>query len=282
MGAARLRNGEGSGGREAGEVAPGWRREPAAKGTAPAVHTVPTGRNSILFAPTWSEFEEDDGDFVDSASKYLPMRGYGAPVVWKDEQVTLAALETMGSGAYGVVRISTHGAPWPSEKDVQEVYIITGEEPTKLADSLHIHELESGELAFGAYGGGKRYFITADYLASRVDFAESKPLVLNAFCFGWLGGWPAKLRDLSKAGAVLGWDWEVVGRKSVAWDNDLLRSLCDTVSADPKTVQQWHAQMDPSYTEYELDGSESTVSLHHAAADSSALWNLGKITSITP
>lgn len=277
----RLRNGDGPGG-GVGKTGAAGGEVRAGKGAVSGEYSIPSGRNSVLFAPAWSEFERDDSEYADSASKYLPMRGYGAPAVWKDEQVTLAALETMGSGAYGVVRISSHGAPWPSASDIQEVYVISGEVPTKLADSLHFQDLENGDLAIGSYAGGNRYFIAADYLASRVRFGESKPLIINAFCFGGLGGWMEKIRNQSNAGAVLGWDWEVVSITGMAYDINLLRALCDTNSAEPKTVQAWHQENQPSYTEYESDGSESVVSLLYTAADSFALWNPLMITSITP
>ncbi|MFH1278208.1 MAG: IPT/TIG domain-containing protein [Candidatus Eisenbacteria bacterium] len=269
----RLRGGSPGSGKETptgGTAAP-------SKASDSGDYTVPTGRNSVFFAPCHSEFEIFDDTYIDSADVALPRAGFVAPAVWKDEQVTLAGLASMASGNYGVIRISSHGSPWPNENDIREVYIITGEIPTEDRNRIYWQDLESGHLAIGAYAGGERYFIDSEFLASRVAFGDASPLVLNGFCFGWMGGWPEDLRTRSKAGAVLGWDWETLSSADANRAAGLLSSLCDTTAARPMTIQRWHVAEDPYYME-----EERKISLHYTAADSFALQSPVKITSITP
>ncbi|RPJ40886.1 MAG: hypothetical protein EHM19_12950, partial [Candidatus Latescibacterota bacterium] len=111
----------------------------------------PKHNKSLFLAPCYSEFKQWDNYSIDSGAVALPRAGYQPFTVYKDEEVTLARIREVDSGGYGVVRISSHGAPWPSVKDIQEVYFITGEEPTRESIAANWEEIESWVIGIGKY-----------------------------------------------------------------------------------------------------------------------------------
>lgn len=279
------------GGRELPTAAPGLTPGPSSRVSIPStanlsgeaernsLYTVPKHRRTIYLAAAFSEFRTWDQSVIDAANAALPQIGYEPFTVLKDEQVTLAALSTVSSGDYGIVRISSHGSPWPGNEKIEEVYLLTGEFSTPYADSVNAAYLQNGTVGVTSYFGQNLYSVNARFFSDHNDFQDGQPLILLGFCFGYLGEWPNRLRTVSKAGAAVGWDWEVIAHREAGRTEWLLEQLCDSSRVDPMTIQRWHAGIDPGY-EY----GDRTVSIHYSAADSFALWasSTHRITEIGP
>ena len=242
-------------------------------------YTVPTHRKTLLLAPCYNEFRVWDQSVIDAGKLRLGGAGYDSFAVYKEDQVTLERLRSIDAGNYGIVRLSSHGAPFPSLTDIQDVYMLTGEVRTPAADSVNIVDLSDGRIGVTEYFGQHLYSINADYFAKYNDFGTSNPLVLLGFCFGYLGGWPSDLRSTSGAGAVVGWDWEVIAGKDAGRTEYLLEAMCDSAQTAPTTLQTWYRRIDPSYQE-----EDRTITLHYSAPDSFALWQPAnfRITEIDP
>ncbi|MBN1826708.1 MAG: IPT/TIG domain-containing protein [Candidatus Eisenbacteria bacterium] len=275
----RLRS-DGGAAAKAAPVGPPRARDGAPIGkAAEGGYRMPKNKKTLVYSPCYSEFKMWEEDVFDSGTAALPRAGYQDFRILKDEKATLAELKSIGSGGYGIVRIASHGSPWPSENDIQEVYLITGEETSKESFAANWEMIEQGHLAPGAYAGGKRYFADSYFFAAHNDFGDGAPLVSLGFCFGWRGNWPGDMMTNAKAGAVTGWDWEVVASKDAAYFTDLLHNMCDTSRAIPLTVKRWHATGDTSYTE--TDGR--VISFHcKALPDSFGLWSPIRIDTLEP
>jgi len=241
--------------------------------------SLPLSGKCLYLAPAYSEFQLWDETVRETADSALPHIGYQEFEMLKDEEVTLERIRAVGEGEYGIIRISSHGVPWPSIDDIQEVYFISGEAATRESFVENWPFIENETLIIGAYAGEKRYFVNSAYFAVHNDLSATNPLVSTGFCFGNLGHWPSDLRNTAKAGAVVGWDWAVYTLNDGPKTERLFTSLCDTSLAEPCTVQQWYEGENKSYYDHE---DERTVTIHINAADDFALWKPLEITSMDP
>lgn len=260
-------------------VPPGSDAAAGQAGFAAVPYTVPTNRKTLLLAPCYDEFRVWDQSVIDAGKLSLGGAGYDSFIVYKEDQVTLQRLRSVGAGGYGIVRLSSHGAPFPSTTDIQDVYVLTGQVRTPDADSVNIVDLSEGRIGVTEYFGQHLYSINADYFAKYNDFGTTNPLLLLGFCFGYLGGWPSDLRSTSKAGAVVGWDWEVVAGKDAGRTEYLLEAMCDSSQTVPTSLQTWYRRIGTSYQE-----EDRTITIHYSAPDSFALWQPAnfRITEIDP
>ena len=251
---------------------------PADKAFSGGYH-MPKNKKTLHLSPCYAEWESVADEVNDSAAAAFPRAGFEPFTFKKNEEVTLNVLQTVASGGYGVIRLGTHGSPWPSENDIQEVYIITGETPTRESFIAHWEQIDRSDLAIGAYAGGKRYYMNSLYFATYNNFGDDLPLIALSFCFGYMGYWPGDLMIHSKAGGVFGWDWEVRCRAEAVYVREMIRMMCDTTQTYPATLKRAHATGDTSYTE--TDGR--VVSFHaRSVADSFGLWTPFRIDSLVP
>ncbi len=272
-------------GTQSGKSVSDWTPSPTQSSTEPAgaagqgIFTVPKHRKALYLAPCYSEFSLWDDSFIKAVDGVLPKVGFSPLTVYKDEEVTLARLCGVAAGDYGLIRIGSHGSPWPSVSDIQEVYVISGEIPTEASINANWEDLDQGHLAIGSYAGGNRYFFDSHYFTANNNFGDGNPFVSAGFCFGWLGGWPEDLRQVSKAGAVTGWDWETLASADAGKTEYVVLDMCDTTRTRPTTLQTWHTAVDPHYME-----ESRRISLHYSAADNFALWTTSvvQITKIDP
>lgn len=261
--------------RAEGHRAPSASRVPGADPAASpaAAYTIPKHRKSIYLAPCYTEFRVWDDDLLDAANQQLPKAGYDPFTVVKEQDASLERFRAMDEGQYGVIRLSTHGAAYPDNDNVQHVYYLSGEIVTPESTARHAESIQSGLLGVTSYYDENRFSFCAPYLAGQLNFGDSSPLVLLGLCYGYLGGWEDLFRGTAKAGAVMGWDWEVDARIDAGKMRHLFMNLCDTTLALPWTLQHHYRTITPYY----MEGSRQ-ITLHYAAADSFALWKPGELT----
>lgn len=230
------------------------------------IYTTPTHRNALYLAACYSEFQTHDDTVLDWAATALPEAGYATFTVYKEAQVTLAALRSLSAGEWGIIRLSSHGAPYPSQQDVQSVYLLTGEVVSESANQANEAGLAEGSIGVNNYFGTNQYSVAAEYIAQHNNFGSTHPLILNGFCYSHLGNWSSQLRSVG-AGGVFGWDWECWAGTDAAYTKDMLETMLARSAATPTTLQRWFAQEEPWY-----QAGERRVEGHIAAADSFALW----------
>lgn len=242
-------------------------------------YRMPRHRKTLFLSGCYSEFRGEEDRLIDTAAVAFPRIGFEPFTVYKDEEVTLSRLKGVGSGGYGFVRLSSHGAPWPSENDIQEVFFVTGETPTRESFVEHWEDIEKQSALIAGFPGGKRYYVSSVFFAEHNDFGDGLPFVALSFCFGYRGYWPGDMMTHAKAGAVCGWDWEVTNGMDGAYTRAMIEMMCDTTQTYPITAARAHATGDTSYTE--TDGR--VISFHcMSVADSFGLWEPLRVDSIYP
>ena len=241
---------------------------------------IPKGRASIFLAPCYSEFELWDDSLVGHGDTCLAKAGYSSFTLYDDEKCTLGLLRSLGSKNVGMLRISSHGVPWPGMTDVQEVYLITGEVATDAANAANFKALnETYSIIIGSYAGENRYFVSSDFFKDEVDFGDNKPFVSIGFCFGNLGRWPSTLINNCQAGATTGWDWAVLAHQDWPRVEDFYRDMCDTSRATPLTLATWFATANHTYYDHE---DQRDVHLLTAGPANFALWSALRLESVAP
>lgn len=249
--------------KDLGAGIPSWAAQP---NTYDGIYTTPTHRKSLYLAICYAEFRTHDDTVIDWGRAGLAGAGYDTFTVRTETQVDLAQLRSLASGEWGIVRISSHGAPYPSQTDIQDIYLLTGEPVSPQGDIDNEPGLANGTIGVNTYYGTNYYSVTPGYITQYNNFAATHPLFLNGFCYSHLGGWSTSLRSAG-AGGVFGWDWECYAGTDAAYVNDMLTKMCAREAGTPYTLQRWYAKEDPWFS-----AGERTVRGYIAAADSFALW----------
>lgn len=245
----------------------------AIEATPSGPYTLPKHRKSLYLAPCYQEFKFWDNDLIETADSVLPAAGFEPFTVVKESDVTLARFLSLAQGQYGIIRLSTHGAAYPDTNNIEEVFYLSGEVVTDASRAANADALANGLLGVTTYYDENRYSFCSPFLRDKLDFGDSKPIVLLGLCFGYLGSWAEDLRMRANAGAVMGWDWEVDARVDSGKMSYLFTDLCDTTLAKPWTLQGYYRSIRPYY----MEGSRQ-ITLHYSAADSFAFWSPDELT----
>jgi hypothetical protein len=193
------------------------------------------------------------------------------------EACTLARF--MDLSDYSVVHFYSHGWAWPSQKNLQELYLMTGE----VGDPLIIGILALGgaipkdvivvEMAFGSADRfEKMLFVSPTFIASHNNFLAAKTLVYLGFCYSWMGTWSTKMTDDAGAYVALGFDGEVDTDYNANWSISMYNKLCDHTYWSPVTVGFWYDNIDSDY-ETDVDGKAQTIEMHFAGVRELVLWD---------
>ena len=102
---------------------------------APALAKVPVApERTALLCPNYWERSYFADALVATANPRFDACGLDRFEVYKDDDCTIQRLLALSN--YGVVHIMSHGLPYPSETDVDEVYLLTGHVGTPMSIGL--------------------------------------------------------------------------------------------------------------------------------------------------
>ncbi len=242
-----------------------------------AVAGVSSDKKALFLAPCYSEFELWDATIQELGDTCLTKAGFAPFEMYKDNECTLEQFRTIASGGYGVVRISSHGSPWPSDSEVEDVYLITGEVPTPESQEENWAFLETGMLGVIDYAGEQRYCITSPWFVLHNDFEESRPFLSNGFCFGGLGYWNTGPVYNAHAGGVLAWDWAVYAGSETSRIEHFFQAMCDTTRAEPLTASEWMEVANTYYME-----EDRRITMNYVGDGDLTLWSRLRLERIEP
>jgi len=239
----------------------------------------PKSKNTIFLAPFYTQFSYWDDQIIDAANAVFAQAGYDNFEVYKNAECVFGWFNTIGLlDDFGIIRISSHGTTWPSDADIQNVYLWTGEPVNRTTNRRIYDHLADGFAHIGTIDSVTYYTIEGGFFAAANDLAENKPFVSLAFCYSALGNWPAHIINCG-ASAVTAYSWSVFATEEADWMQDFFEQMCDTSREEPLTIGEWDISDDRLY----YDSVEAHwVALLYSGPDSMTLWEPFRISSIDP
>jgi len=240
----------------------------------------PKSKKTLYIAAFYTEFAYYEDQVIDSANAFFANAGYDNFEVYKDAECSFSWFNSIGLlDDYGIIRIASHGNIWPSEADIQNVYLWTGEIVNRATDLTIFDYLASGLIHTGTLDSSTYYTIDGAFFAAANDFTYEKSFISLGFCYSALGNWPTDLVNFSGASAVTAYSWAVWDSADAVWTEDFFRRMCDTTRATPLTIGEWDSDSDRLY--YNTEDSH-WVALLYNGNDNMTLWIPLRILSINP
>ncbi|MBN2542953.1 IPT/TIG domain-containing protein [bacterium] len=247
------------------------------EGMAVSGLVVPTSEKTLYLAPAYSQFTNADNYNLYWGKWAFRKVGYDDFVKYTNANCDVERFCYLSD--WGIIRISSHGDSWPSETDIQEVYLMTGEVANRTTNTEYFDNIRAGDMPIVLCDGENKYWISPAFFGVYNDLSLNKTVVSLGFCYSFLGGWPTTIIDECGASACLGYDWAVQADKDANWTRDFFDQLCDTTRATPLTIGEWYAAIENTYYSNTFT---RWVSIRYAGDDSTALWIPLRITSISP
>ena len=203
---------------------------------------------------------------------YMPKVGLGGDLI-KNTGVDVNSFASLSGN--GFIYISSHGMAYPSEQNLQLVYVKTGEVANDATAEEYYTELYTGDLLVGmskvdAMGTKKNvYFVSPDFVKEYNDFSKDTIIFIGGFCYSSLGGW-ADIQHSFAAGGYFGFDWSVRSNWCNGWLDDLMYNMTDTSLVQSFTAKNW---MDNSYPKLYYDTEDHrNININYFGDQNLTLW----------
>ncbi len=241
-------------------------------GTAPTkALSQPTSVKTLYIAPVYSEMQEVIAGVVDNVvaqvNPALQNAGYQPFELLTDDDCTVDLFAELDT--YGIVRIHSHGSPWPSNESTQRVYTPTGEVRSTGTDEKYFNDLMSGNLAWTVRNGQTYYYVSAGFVGSRNNFSDENTFVSLGFSYGSEGGWPDAVTVQGESSASTGFDWVVSGDQERDWAIDFFTSMCNTALETPMTIADWFG-----LDTYTAPGGSQVVTMASHGDGATTFWSV--------
>ncbi len=238
------------------------------KNTLNGVYNIPPTKRTVIICPAYDEFELavdtlaeiHDGQF-DRTDFWRPEYEFGSHASVEK----FAFLQN-----YGVIILYSHGTPWPSDKNIKEVYLQTGEVVNSATNSRYWKYINEGEIPILHGYRGNVYFVGPEFIKKYNYLENDSTLIYGGFCFSNLGSWPETILEAGAAG-YFGFDWSVKTNKCDKYQYLLFEMLTDTTLARPYTCQTFMSLLG-KYSSYYDKEYERNVSLLYSGDPNLALW----------
>lgn len=254
---------------------------PIGKDLAGRAKVKPNSKKTVYLCPHYWEREPWADDVIATANARFDACQLDRFTVYTGEQCTMSRFLKLGD--YGVVHIHSHGTPWPSEKNVEKVYLMTGE----IADPLTIGLLKlAGMIPDEVMVSRCEYLepgrreilikLSAAGFKRGNNFTTSRPLVWLGFCYSGQGGWPDAVSLDCGALAVLSFNDAIDAGKNTDWAKSMYNMLGDTTYWAPVEVGFWFDNTDHDYwTPIDPNAADpdfKKVTLQLTGVRSTVLW----------
>ncbi len=231
---------------------------------------LPTFKKGRVAAAALNEFPNIFMWQIESWEYYL-LNNLGIPSVYNmNDEVKLDYLRQLQSKQASIISLNSHGLAWPDNKNIEEVYFLTGEAAYNHTTELFYKDMLEKRVILINYKNSTRYCIAPDFITKYNDFSKDTVLFYGSFCYSFLGNWP-NIVDGCASGTYFGVSWAVRSGKCANWAVDLIKNLSDKSFEEPWTVEDWmtRSEIPKSYYDEEY---QKTVSINYNGNSAFTLW----------
>jgi len=230
-------------------------------------------KNLLLINPIYWSLINETNDLISKYNASLPKVGFSLLPICKNSEATVDRF-TQLTGK-GIIHIYSHGFAWPEQKNIEEVYVLTGERVNDNTTKKYGEEIKSGEIPLiiskeSYIGGLTKYWVSPKFITSFNDFSKDTVLFYGAFCYSRLGGWDQIYKKFAK-GTYFGFNWAVDATFSQDLAISLIDSLCDTLARPPYNPEKWITGLIPE-KEYYIEKYNRFVTINYVGDATLTLW----------
>jgi len=233
-------------------------------------------RKMILINPHYYERSYFTDQIFDITSSNISRAGYELSAFYKNTEAKVDRFTELSG--YGIIQIYSHGWAWPKEKNITDVYLLTGETANTTTSKKYWSELKTGNIPIMKIAGANKYLISPEFIHKYNDFSKDTVLFYGGFCYSFLGDWPDIIESFAD-GAYVGFDWSVYTFRNANWAVNSMAMMSDTSKATPFTLEQWmqNSAMEKSY---DNPDDKRVVEIHYVGDGKLTLWDKVKVQLI--
>jgi len=228
-------------------------------------------KKMIFLSPAYWELTTYSNMMLSTFGIYLPKSGFNL-TVYENNGASVDRFTQLAD--YGIIYFDSHGWAWPDKKNIEEVYLLTGEEANDKTTKKYGDDLKKGDVPIVIIDSEGRkknvYWLSSKFITSHNDFSKDTILMVGGFCYSFLGGWDQLYAKFAK-GAYFGFDWGVRYWRCVQWSKSLIDSLCDTIRKPPFNPERWMTGTAIAKSYYD-DKESRTVHINYVGDATLTLW----------
>jgi len=233
-------------------------------------------RKMILINPHYYERSFFTDQIFDITSSNISRAGYELSAFYKNTEAKVDRFTELSG--YGIIQIYSHGWAWPKEKNITDVYLLTGETANTTTSKKYWSELKTGNIPIMKIAGANKYLISPEFIHKYNDFSKDTVLFYGGFCYSFLGDWPDIIESFAD-GAYVGFDWSVYTFRNANWAVNSMAMMSDTSKATPFTLEQW-MQNNAMEKSYDNPDDNRVVEIHYVGDGKLTLWDKVKVQLI--
>jgi hypothetical protein len=198
----------------------------------------------IFLNPTYWERAYYANGIIATYNNAMPEVGFTLKSIYENQDATLDRFTQLSGN--GIIHVYSHGLAYPDEKNIQEVYLLTGEVANLSSTIKYWSDIKNQDVAIFNVLYNKSltgqvfnaYLITENFIASHNNFSKDTVLFYGGFCFSFLGSWDQLYTKFAK-GAYFGFTWSVYTNWNAKWATSLIDSLADTLTGPAYNPEIW-------------------------------------------
>jgi hypothetical protein len=231
-------------------------------------YILPAHQRTLFICPVYNEFSTPVNILMDKYDEYFSKTRYWIPERDINDDASVEKFTFLEN--YGIVIIYTHGAVWPCEEEIWEVYIQTGEIVNGATSSRYWRYINTGLIPLIYVEDESYYFLSPRFITEYNNFAKDTTLIYGGFCYSALGSWPEEMINAG-AGGYFGYSWATFACMSDAWQSNLFRNLCDTTRGKPMSCNEWITDK-KTIKAYKDDEIDKIVYIKYFGIPNLVLW----------
>jgi len=239
-------------------------------------------KNAAFLNPHEWERQMFTNKIIGNYNFWLPKVGSGLQNVYKNTDATVDRFTEL-SGK-GIIHIYSHGWAWPTEKNIDEVYVLSGEKSNVETMKKYLKDLKNRNLiiplnAYSKSNYAIYYYVSPDFIRSHNDFSKDTVLFYGGFCYSFLGSWNQLYQKFAKS-TYFGFTWFVDSGKSAYWAISLVDSLCDTAARTPCDPERW-MKNSPIPKSYWSEEAHKNIHIKYAGDPHLIFWKRSTLAVTT-
>lgn len=227
----------------------------------------PSNPRTAILCPAYDQFDLAVDNLLYDVDDYYKRIDFWEPERYFGSDATVEKFAFLEN--YGVVDIYTHGCAWPRETDIEEVYILTGEQVNGSTSARYWRYIRTGDIPLIQVSNNNYYWLSPEFIVNYSQFDQDTTLIFGGFCFSGLGSWPEKIIDAS-AGGYFCYNWSVYSSYSDTWENDLFNHLTDK-SGPPISCSDWFGKTGLPTAYYDVKDNKTVKIMYYGDSDLT-LW----------
>jgi hypothetical protein len=241
------------------------------KSTLTDAYNVPPTKRTAIICPVYYEFEPAVDTLAEHHDRQFKRTDFWQPELEYGSHASVEKFTFLQK--YGVIILYSHGCPWPSDKNIKEVYLQTGELVNGGTNSRYWKYINEGEIPILHGYSGNVYFVGPAFIKNYNYMKNDSTLIYGGFCFSNLGTWPEAILETGAAG-YFGFDWSVATNKCDKYQYILFEALTDTTLPRPFTCQTFMNMLGALNSYYDKEYKRN-VTLIYSGDPDLAMWKPG-------